>query len=35
LALLGYGDIGRAVASRARAMNMKIAALRRRPAAER
>jgi len=31
LGIVGYGDIGRAVASRARAMNMKIAALRRRP----
>jgi len=31
LAILGYGDIGRAVAQRARAFGMKIAALRQRP----
>jgi phosphoglycerate dehydrogenase-like enzyme len=31
LGLVGYGDIGRAVASRARALGMKVVALRRRP----
>jgi phosphoglycerate dehydrogenase-like enzyme len=31
LGLVGYGDIGRAVASRARALGMKVMALRRRP----
>nr|ALS92394.1 D-isomer specific 2-hydroxyacid dehydrogenase, NAD binding domain protein [uncultured bacterium] len=32
LAIVGYGDIGRAIAARARAMGMKVLALRRRPA---
>lgn len=31
LGILGYGDIGRAIARRARALGMRIAALRRRP----
>jgi phosphoglycerate dehydrogenase-like enzyme len=32
IAIVGYGDIGRAIAGRARAMGMKVLALRRRPA---
>jgi phosphoglycerate dehydrogenase-like enzyme len=32
MAIVGYGDIGRAIASRARALGMKVLALRRRPA---